>query len=408
MDASLNAQCGSPSAGSAARRITRKGLKILGLVAYTLLFAEVFIRLFSHQMLTPRYVTGTPWGVRGNIPNAHYWHHTKEVTVQYRINAQGMRADRDFSLQKPVGTCRVAVFGDSFFAGYELDVKDAFTTRLEEGLRATGLNVEVLNFSVSGFGQAEMLRAYEGQGRTFDPDVVVFEWHGSDPDDNVRSNLYALRGDRLVPNAATYLPGIELQDALMKSRLYRLVADNSHLYSFVREEVAQLVKDLLAASRKSFSVRAAASVPADAPTHKDSAAVSAEVESLQPRYEIRLSAALLTHAQDEIRSEQRDFYVVEIPRRISRTRFRSALELLPPETIAALTIVSPFEAFKQAARPDLKLYYESGPGHLTPVATELLARDAVRTISTAPTLQRCASPTTSQVMPPIRQEARRQ
>jgi len=94
----------------------------VALIAYTAILAEGYFRLLDPQPLMPRYVTGTPWGVRGNIPNARYWNHTPEVDVEYRINGQGLRADRDYPLQKPAGTCRVAVFGDSFFFGIELDL----------------------------------------------------------------------------------------------------------------------------------------------------------------------------------------------------------------------------------------------------------------------------------------------
>ena len=120
---------GTPSAAPAAARparwrtALRCALLGVALLAYTLLFAEGFIRLFDPQAVMPRYITGTPWGVRGNIPHADYWHHTPEVDVEYRINGQGLRADRDYPLAKPPGVCRIAVFGDSFFFGLEADLK---------------------------------------------------------------------------------------------------------------------------------------------------------------------------------------------------------------------------------------------------------------------------------------------
>src|SRR5262245_36891666 len=83
----------------------------IGLLAYTLLFSERFIRLMAPQPMFPRYITGTPWGVRGNIAGAQYWHSSPEVDVEFRINRLGMRDDRDFALEKPLGTCRIAVFG---------------------------------------------------------------------------------------------------------------------------------------------------------------------------------------------------------------------------------------------------------------------------------------------------------
>ena len=64
--------------------LLRRVLLGVGLVLYTLLFAEGFVRVFDPQPLMPRYISGTDWGVRGNIPHARYWHHTPEIDVQYR------------------------------------------------------------------------------------------------------------------------------------------------------------------------------------------------------------------------------------------------------------------------------------------------------------------------------------
>ncbi len=44
----------------------------------------------------------------------------------------------------------IVAFGDSLTAGYGLAREDAFTTRLEQRLKANGLNVEVVNAGVSG------------------------------------------------------------------------------------------------------------------------------------------------------------------------------------------------------------------------------------------------------------------
>ena len=47
-------------------------------------------------------------------------------------------------------TFSIVAFGDSLTAGYGLPPEDAFTTRLEQQLKANGLNVEVVNAGVSG------------------------------------------------------------------------------------------------------------------------------------------------------------------------------------------------------------------------------------------------------------------
>ena len=368
--------------------LLRRSLVIAGLTVYTLVFAEIFVRLVDPQPIMPRYVTGTPWGVRGNIPNARYWHHTPEVTVEYRINSQGMRSDREYALAKPRGVCRVALFGDSFFMGYELDLKDTFAVQLERQLRARGRNVEVLNFSVSGFGQAEMLRTYVSYGRKFDPDVVIFEWHSTDPDDNMRSGLYRLVGDQLERGQAEYLPGIKLQDALMKSKLYRTIADNSQLYSVIREGTARTAKDLLVRVKRAYTARLRPVIS----TREDPDDAGGFDEAAMPPSKIALSAALLESAQREIVEDGRDFFVVDTPSPISRTQFRSSMDALPMATRSRLKIISPSKRFADVARPDLKLYYERGQGHLTPLGVRVLTEETLAWLAPSRFFVACARP----------------
>jgi len=350
----------------------------IGLVAYTLLFSELFIRLLAPQPMFPRYVTGTPWGVRGNIPGARYWHSSPEVDVEFRINQWGMRDDRDFALDKPPGTCRIAVFGDSFFMGYEVDLKDSFSARLEARLRSLGINVEVLNLSVSGFGTAEMLRTYEALGRKFNPDLVIFQWHSSDLDDNVRSDLYRLVNGQLVPASPTYLPSIEAQDMLMQSGVYRWVADHSQLYNLTRERVAGAAKSLLVAVN-SFRIGPHA---AERP--------SAGNETVD-QYSVALSTALLRESKHEIEGEGRDFVLVDIPGRTSRTSFTSSFSLLPGDLRNEFNVVLPLDAFSAAAGPDRKIFYEHGQGHLTPNGVDIIARLTAETVSRSTKLASCAS-----------------
>lgn len=45
---------------------------------------------------------------------------------------------------------RIIAFGDSLFAGYGLDPRDAYPEKLEAALRAKGINADVINAGVSG------------------------------------------------------------------------------------------------------------------------------------------------------------------------------------------------------------------------------------------------------------------
>jgi hypothetical protein len=371
----------------ATRHFARTLIVIAALLVFTLAYAELFVRIFDPQPMMPRYVTGTSWGVRGNIPDAQYRHNTPEVDVEMRINGQGMRADRDYPVVKQPGLCRVALFGDSFFMGYELDYDDTYAVQLEKMLRQHDLNAEVLNFAVSGFGTAEMVRTYESFGRQFQPDLVIFQWHSTDPDDNVRSNLYRLHDNHLLATGASYLPSVKLQNALMRSSIYTFVADNSHLYSVIREQTAVRVKSLLEKVRQA---NATASVGDENSPEKEN------IESLDSGvtapYSVRLSEALLRHADQTIRAENRGFLVVEIPIRVNPTTFRSSIAVLRKEQLGNLEVVSPLASFRSMASPAAKLYFERGQGHITPLAVQQLVSVTVDAVIRDGKLRSCPSP----------------
>jgi len=338
-------------------RVLRRACLVLLLGLYSGLFAEAFLRVLSPQALLPRYVTAGPGGVRGNIPGARYRHETPEVDVAYRINAQGMRDDRVFGPEPDAGTCRIALFGDSFFMGYELELPDTVAARLEHHLRLRGVAAEVLNFAVSGFGTAEMRRSLEATGLGFDPDLVIFQWHATDPEDNARSDLWRLDHEQLVPGRPSFLPSIALQDRLMAWPLYRMLNDHSHLYAFLREAAGTAVKQL------ALSL---------SPARSEGAEPSARIRGAGPGA-LALSAALLQAVRAEVEGAGRGFLLVEIPERVSRTSFASTLDRLPPRALDAIAVLTPVDAFAQAASPDRKLYFERGHGHLTPFAADLLA-----------------------------------
>jgi hypothetical protein len=330
-----------------------------------LLVGEAFVRVFSPALLMPRFVGATSYGIRGNIPLSTYWHYTPEVAVEYRINAQGFRADRDFPLIKPAGRCRILLFGDSFFMGYEVDLTDSFASQLESMIRASGYDCEVINMAVSGFGTAEMLIALKENGLRYSPDLVIFQWHKTDLDDNMRSNLFELRSDgSLVQRNSEFLPAIRIRTILDRLPPYRWLEQNSQLFGAVRERAGTVVKRQLARSRKKEMTSGTAPGP----------------QAATDPYEVALSRALLARAADVARTHGSAFMVFEVPSAVSRTEFRAAdprlSESLPPD----ITLVSPLEAFKHSARPDTLIYYERGAGHWSPLGNRLAAKAALDAI----------------------------
>src|SRR3954466_15012238 len=64
-------------------------------------------------------------------PNLSYRHRSTEFDYVFRSNSQGLRGP-EISVERPPGTSRVAVLGDSFVAGYGVRDQDTLTHRLAE------------------------------------------------------------------------------------------------------------------------------------------------------------------------------------------------------------------------------------------------------------------------------------
>jgi hypothetical protein len=368
------------------RGFARTALSGFGLLAYGLVFAELFLRLMDPQPIIPRYVTGTPLGIRGNIPHAVYRQRTPETEVEIRINGQGLRADRDFPLAKPAGTCRVALMGDSYFLGFENDLAESIAGRLEAELAAAGYRAEVLNFAVSGFGTAEMILAFEGRARAFAPDIAVFQFHASDFADNIRTAalLAADPAAGFRPTGASYLPGIAIQDRLMQFAPYRWAIGHSHLYTAVRERTALLVKDLLVTLRRAAAL-AAAPPPADP---GGEAGDPADRDRAGPA---RLTGRLLAHAGRLAAAAGSDAYILDIPTVIDRTHFVSRADLLGLDPATAARLVPLLPALEAAAGPETRLFFERGHRHMTPLGNAIAARILAARIlaGSAPRLAAC-------------------
>ena len=343
-------------------------ISVLGALcfAYALVFAEGFLRLFDPQPIIPRYVTAAPYGVRMNIPDAQYRQITAETRISVKVNEQGFRANKTYPLEKPQGVARIALFGDSYFMGYEVNLEDSFAWRLEQELRAMWCPVEVINFAVSGFGTAEMLRTLDKKGFTFDPDLVIFQWHHTDPADNQRAGLYRLEDNNLVSTGIDYIPATGLRTRLNAVPFYKEVSENSHLYAAAREKLARTIKDVLTGG---------ALVKQPTAPRQTTEARTATTTLDQPDRPAAtpLDIALLSEAENISRAQGASFFVVDIPSFHARTSFSSSFRLLPSSLTQTPAYITPVNIFRANAAQDKKLYWEKGHYHLTPTGNRLLA-----------------------------------
>jgi len=134
---------------------------------------------------------------------------TSEGRAHVRINRHGFR-DQEHAIQKPRGTLRIAVLGDSYAEALQVPLEQTFWSVLEQELSACphqpDRRVEVLNFGVSGYGTGQQLQAWRHHVWPYEPDLVLLAiFAGNDISDNSRRlyphavrPYFVLDGGRLV------------------------------------------------------------------------------------------------------------------------------------------------------------------------------------------------------------------
>jgi hypothetical protein len=128
---------------------------------YPLLFTENQAKwLYQDDWPYYRFDRDLGWTLR---PNATF------AEGRYRTNSAGIRADREYELEPPPNVTRIAVFGDSFVHGDEVDNAQTAWRLLEE----QNPHLEVLNFGVPGYGTDQAYLRYLNEGARFKPNVVL-------------------------------------------------------------------------------------------------------------------------------------------------------------------------------------------------------------------------------------------
>jgi lysophospholipase L1-like esterase len=270
-------------------------------VVICLVAGEIATRLIlgNNIVLFPRSFTAAHYeGVtlRRLIPNSKFWHTSVDGSWEFRTNAQGFRDDEDYEYQKRAGQRRVLVLGDSQTQGFEVRQSATFAKLLEHRLRAKGIDAQVLNTGISGFGTAEELMFLEHEGLKYLPDAVVLAFFGNDFDDSVKSDLYELANGNLIVRNTNYAPGVTAIAAMNAVPGASWLSQHSYLFSLLVNTFWETAKEALrVTARKNLTTEYAVRV------------------SDVNRYERELVVALLQRMKAVAHAANIPFIIVEIP-----------------------------------------------------------------------------------------------
>jgi len=95
--------------------------------------------------------------------------------ADFRTNSRGLR-DKEYPLEKPANTFRVAVIGGSFTVPAGVEIDEAFHSILENRLNKENpdFNYEFINFGVSGYRINNKIATLENKALKYNPDLILF------------------------------------------------------------------------------------------------------------------------------------------------------------------------------------------------------------------------------------------
>jgi GDSL-like Lipase/Acylhydrolase family len=322
------------------RRVLTNCALFLGSILFGLLVAESGTRLILGDsiVLFPRYFTAAHYGevtLRRLIPNSTFWHTSIDGSWEFRTNAQGFRDDEDYAYEKSVATRRVLVLGDSHTQGFEVRQSSTFAKLLEHRLRTRGVQAQVLNAGISGFGTAEELMFLEQEGMKYHPDAVVLAFFANDFDDTVKSGLYGLENGRVVVRKTEHIPGVRPIALMNAVPGASWLSQHSYLFSL-------FVNTIWESAKRGLSIAA----------HKEVTTEYAISTSEAGKYEEELVVGLLEQMKAIAHAANIPFIIVDLPtvEFSGPVQWRPSVpsELVPAVTSACDVYLSPTSYLKGA------------------------------------------------------------
>lgn len=226
--------------GSRIKAILRDALIIILVTAFLFFAFEYSLRIISPQAERTVNVDGIPFALKDSLighihnPNAVQLHSGPEFSVEYRINAEGLRDDRIHPSPKPNGTTRILILGDSFTFGVGVDYEYSWPAVLERKLMDEGYDAGIVKAGVAGYDTRTELIYLERIFSRYDPDIVVLAFLPNDLFTNSPVDTGGTKRDRDEGgkpggkksrlDSVTFLKRLLLHDDFLYTRLYLMTA----------------------------------------------------------------------------------------------------------------------------------------------------------------------------------------
>ena len=111
-----------------------------------------------------------------------------------KTNRQGLR-DKEYAIEKPKNTFRVAVIGDSYTFGDGVSMEEAYhsVTETQLNLLSDSIQFEFINFGIAGYDLLNYLGVIEKKALEYNPDLILIGFCGNNDDDLPEKRQYTER-----------------------------------------------------------------------------------------------------------------------------------------------------------------------------------------------------------------------
>ncbi len=132
------------------------------------------------------------------VPNQKGWFvpHTREYFTWVEVNSSGW-PDVGHTIEKPKGTYRILLLGDSFVENTQVPFEKRFFRQLENSLQKTlKRKIEIIALGRGNTGTAQQLLILQNTGLVYKPDIVVHMFLTAN---DVKNNSPVLQNDPYLP-----------------------------------------------------------------------------------------------------------------------------------------------------------------------------------------------------------------
>jgi hypothetical protein len=118
--------------------------------------------------------------------------------ASFRTNSRGLR-DKEYEINKPKDTFRIAVIGDSFTMSSGVEIEESYHALLEEWLNKDegGINYQFINFGTGGYSLRQYWGVIRDKAFEYDPNLIIVGFCPSNdhivPDNEIFEQPYKVK-----------------------------------------------------------------------------------------------------------------------------------------------------------------------------------------------------------------------